>query len=274
MNQELVNELRQKVGGLNLMPTKEEYYQAMCTHRDVNTGNNVLVASEDGTELNCPICSAAFHSLSMNESEVSEATETIVDVLQNIKMMYLDIPTEVCREYMKIIPMIEKIPQLYKIAAANYRQYENAVTTVNNGPSSLISQYNYVTGPTAMYGVPQPQMQMPMMGQQYPYPTPNQGQEVYMQPQQPMNQQMGMPQQMPPMMNPMGGYNDMVMGGYNPQQMQMTDGFNNPFYGQQPQFTQMNQQSQNPQQCACGHDHAQQGSPVSETVTVEKKFNV
>ena len=248
-------EMQQK-GGLNLMPTKPEYYQAICTHRDIKTGKNVVIADETGTELTCPICGSQFGTLKMTQKDVEEATKVVSDILENIKVMYLDIPPEVCSEYMKILPMVKKIPALYKIAAANFCQYENAVNIAQTGTSNLISQYNYINGPTGpMYNMPNPAMgmmpQQPyMMGQQQPM-----AQQAYMAPYP----------------------NETVMqSAFTQQQMDMTGGGYNPFYGQQqqqqqpPQFTTMQSQNQQTQQqCNCGGHQQQQ-----ETVTVEKKFNV
>ena len=251
-------ELQQKAGGLNLMPTKEEYYQAICTHRDIKSGYNVTIEDESGN-LTCPICSSQFRSLNMTDKDVEEAVSTIVDILENTKMLYLDIPPEVCQEFMKILPMVKKIPALYKIAAANFRQYENIPTSVQNGPSSLISQYNYVNGPLgAQFSVPMPYMQQQPMMQQ---------------PQQAYMQQPGMMQSQQPYMMPY--QTDMVNPtGFTQQQIDMTAG--NPFYQQpqQPQFTNMNGQQH---QCNCGNNHQQPTSNNQEqgqTVVVDKKFNV
>lgn len=261
---EQAQELQQNAG-LNLMPTKEEYLQAICTHRDLKSGQNVLVADETGSNLTCPICASQFRALNMTEQDVKEAVDTVSDVLENIKMLYLDIPPEVCQEFMKILPMVKKIPALYKIAAANFRQYENAVTTAQNGPSSLIGQYNYINSPMGPSGftVPNPYpQQMNMGGFQQP---------MYQQPmpqyQQPAPQQAYM----------MPYQNDMVQPmGYSQQQMDMTGGMN-PFFGQpqnvNPQFTNMQGQPQQPQNnCNCGNHQEQ--VPQNGTVEVEKKFNV
>lgn len=250
LTMEQVQELQQKAGGLNLMPTKEEYYQAICTHRDVKNGQNVLVANETGDELTCPICASQFAPLNMTEQDVKEAVKMVCDILENTKMLYLDIPPEVCAEFMKILPMIKKIPALYKIAAANFRQYENAVNIAQTGSSSFINQYNFVNGPTGPnYGIPNPMMM----------------QQSMMMPQQPMMQQQAYmaPQEM---VQPMG---------FTQQQMDMTGGFN-PFYGNpqaQPQFTNMQGQQQPQQNCNCGN-HQQAPQQQQGEVAVEKQFNV
>lgn len=263
LTMEQAQELQQSAG-LNLMPTKEEYLQAICTHRDLKSGQNVLVADETGSNLTCPICASQFEALNMTEQDVKDAVKIVADILENTKMLYLDIPPEVCQEFMKILPMVKKIPALYKIAAANFRQYENAVTTAQNGPSSLIGQYNYINSPMGPsgYSVPNPYPQQMNMNMNMGYP-----QQQMMYPQQPQQQAYMMPYQ-----------NEMVQPmGYSQQQMDMTGGFN-PFFGQggqqtNPQFT--NMQGQPQQNCNCGnHQQEPQQTVQNGTVEVEKKFNV
>ena len=77
LTMEQAQELQQSAG-LNLMPTKEEYLQAICTHRDLKSGQNVLVADETGSNLTCPICASQFEALNMTEQDVKDAVKIVV----------------------------------------------------------------------------------------------------------------------------------------------------------------------------------------------------
>lgn len=260
LTKEQAAELRQKGGGLSLVPTKEEVLQAICTHRDLTTGESRLVPNDDGT-VTCTICGSTFSTLEVDQEQVKEATNVIIDILQNTKALYLDIPEQVCADYFKIIPLVAKIPQLYKVASDNFKQYEGINPVSMEGSNNLFARYNMMTGPTApMYAQPmqyQPMYQQPV----YQQPAYDPNMAVYNQvPQQPF---------------------------YGQQAMQMTAEapIGNPFYGQpqqapayqqpvapQPQFTNINNAATAaaPAQTA----PATPTAPVKENVEVTKQFNV
>lgn len=229
LTKEQAAELRQTGGGLSLVPTREESLRAICTHRDLNTGESRLVSNDDGS-VTCTICGSTFSTLEVTQDQVKEATNVVLDILQNTKALYLDIPEDVCAQYFKIIPLVEKIPQLYKVASDNFKQYEGINPLSNEGSNNLFARYNMMTGPVMPQYNYQPMQYQPMYGQQLVQPQFAQQQ---------------------PMMNyaPQQPY-------YNQQMMQMTAEApiqgTNPFYGQPqaapqtqpttvtPQFTNIN----------------------------------
>lgn len=259
LTKEQVAELRQKGGGLSLVPTKEEVLQAICTHRDLTTGESRLVSNDDGT-VTCTICGSTFSTLEVDQEQVKEATNVIIDILQNTKALFLDIPEQVCADYFKIIPLVAKIPQLYKVASDNFKQYEGINPVSMEGSNNLFARYNMMTGPTApMYA--QPMQYQPVYQQPVYQPAYDPNMAVYNQvPQQPF---------------------------YGQQAMQMTAEapVGNPFYGQQapaayqqpalPQFTNINNAATAaaPAQTATTVTTAPT-APVKENVEVTKQFNV
>ena len=174
VTKEQLAELRKNGGGLSLVPTKEEMIQAICTHRDLNTGESRLVQNDDGT-VTCTMCGSTFSTLEVDQEQVKEATNVILDILQNTKALYLDIPDQVCSEYFRIIPLVKKIPDLYKVASDNFKQYEGVNPMSYEGSNNIFARYNMLTGPTApQYGYGQPMQYQPYYNQQ-----PVMGQQVY-----------------------------------------------------------------------------------------------
>ena len=252
LTKEQLAELRQKGGGLSLVPTREEVLQAICTHRDLNTGESRLVQNDDGS-VTCTMCGSTFNTLEVTQEEVKQATEVITDILQNTKALYLDIPEQVCADYFKIIPLVKKIPDLYKIASDNFKQYEGVNPMSYNGSDNLFARYNMMTGPVApSYGYQQPMQYQPYYNQQPMYQT------------QPMTEYVQQPY-------------------YNQQQMQMTAEapLGNPFYGQQQPMVQQPVQPQtvtpqftNVNNAVTATAPTTNTPPVKENIEVVKQFNV
>ena len=249
VTKEQLAELRQKGGGLSLVPTKEEITQAICTHRDLVTGESRLRSNNDGT-VTCEMCGATFSTMEIDQEQAKDAANVVIDILENIKALYLDIPEQVCAEYMRIIPLVKKIPDLYKVASDNFKMYEGVNPMSYEGNNNIFARYNMMTGPVAP---------------QYSYAQPTQYQPYYQ------------PQQMMPYAAPMNEY--VQQPYYQPQQLQMTAEapVGNPFYGQpvqqqaqpvpQPQFTNINN-------AATATPPAQPTAPATENVEVTKQFNV
>lgn len=252
--------VRQEVGALSLAPTEAELVESKCTHRDLESGLDVSTIMPDGT-VYCPICEGNFIDVSgLTEEEVQATVDNMVGILEMIKMSYLDIPVDVCTQYMAIIPLIKKAVALYKIALKHFSKYEGVNTVNPNGSNALINRYNYAIGNSVPMGVMQSV-------------TPAQ---------QPMYDQFG---------NPVYTQQQMVNPAYQQQQFVQPNGAmgmvpNSPFYAnpnvqvqQQQQDVTMNpnvQQVQAQQQVQQAQQNVQQQPPVTnpDTVEVVKSFNV
>lgn len=190
LTMEEIKMLRQKGEKFTLGLTQEEQLRGVCFHRDQN--GETLVENPDGT-VRCTICGHVFDPVNgLTKDELEAAVAGVTDILQTIKMLYLDMPEEAAREYFQIIPLINKIPQLYERAAENFSRHENINNFRFNGAPSASLLYNMLGSgsfnPTMGMGgfQQQPMMGQPAMGQPY------MNQPIYGQPQM-MGQQMGQP---------------------------------------------------------------------------------
>lgn len=169
LSQEKIKQYSATGGGFSLKVSQEELDKAVCTHRNPATRDFTLIQNNDGS-VTCTICGATFNPDSIKDDQVQEAVDVILNMLQSSKMMYLDIPEQVCAQYYQMIPFIQKFPQLYKIAVDNYLKYQgynNNQVTYGNG--NAIQQYNMMTG----YGYA-PVMQPMMMNTPVTGYVPNQ----------------------------------------------------------------------------------------------------
>lgn len=189
----------------SLAVTQEEMTRGICNHKNEE---GYLVAYLDpsdptGNTLKCPICSHSFHILTGTNEEVQASVNLILDILQNIKTYYLDMSPQAGREFFKILPFIEKIPNLYKQAQLNFSAYENTNQITPNSQGYGFNMLNNLLSPMQMYGQPMGGNVMPG-APQYQYP-PQAG--FY---NQPMNQPpMGQPAAYAP-----NGYQGNVFGYY------------------------------------------------------------
>lgn len=222
---QLMNHPQKNLFDLNI--TEEDLYRAYCYHND-NT-RPVVMATKDG-ECYCPICQAKFRSEAFSEEEIKNAVGVINDALQQIKLSG-QVPTGFGKDYFSIIPMIHRIPELYKYSNKNMeKMFNNNMYSIAGDISS-----------NAIYDN--------LNSRRYYSPIPQVG--GYYNPQQQMGgyyQQPNMQMQQQPMMatnvNPM-----QVPYGYNPQAPnQQFAAQNNIMMGGQPMMTPNPVQQQTPQQ--------------------------
>lgn len=194
----------------------EEIAKAVCTHKNTQKGVFEIVPNNNPEQpglVTCKICHATFNPDLVNEQYVHQATDMVLNVLQTCKLIGVDLNDEVIRQYFTIIPLIERIPKLYKLVNNSFKKYNDPQALApQNGPN-MMGMYNAMVNPAVPMGMPgygygmgfgQPQMQQtPMMNMQAQ--MVNGGNPLYQQPMngfgQPMNQPMMNQQQAAPQQN-------------------------------------------------------------------------
>lgn len=181
---EKIKELMEKGnGGPKIALTEEDYYEAVCTHR--HNGHLELVETADG-KMRCKICGAEFIPTdNANLDDVKAATENLLNILHTAKVAWLDVPDKTAKEFFQAIAVIKKTPELFKIAMANFQQYNGYSIQNTNTPVNGFGVINQIFGGTPYPAQPyqQPYQQPVYQQAQYdPYGQPIQpmmGQPVY-----------------------------------------------------------------------------------------------
>ena len=251
LTKEEISLLQDKGGAFSTKVTQEDMLKSYCTHK--NNGTVVAYQNPDGS-FTCPICGETFEMLDLTKESVEADVKKVIDDMQNIKLTYLDISSEVARQYFPLIPLLQKLPKLAVMAAANFAKYENNGNAFTNGTSPYgFAAYNQLVmgAPMGGYGAA-PMMggfyQQPMMGQQMMNQPMANGYDPNamvnpMNPQgaYPMYQQPNMMGQMPqqPMMNPPMYQQPNMMG--NPIAGNEFGTYGNPAYAAQQTPVQVSQ---------------------------------
>jgi hypothetical protein len=178
LSDEQIATLRQKGAGFTLSLTKEEIFRGQCNHLDEN-GNPSYITNPDGSST-CTICGHTWRSIDTTKDKVEEAVQVILDILQTTKIMYVNMPEQASREFFQIIPMIEKIPQLYQVASDNFRSYEGNYAGYVNGNANPFALFGTIAGNQGYANAFQYQQTQPYPQQMYQQPV--YGQPVYQQP--------------------------------------------------------------------------------------------
>lgn len=144
----------------SLAITQDELTRGICFHVDEN-GNPTTVTEPDGSTT-CTLCGATWNSNELTAEQVQEATNNILSVLQTIKLMYINFPDKAAREFYQIIPLIGKVPQLYKIAADNFRTFEGYQNGYYNGMPNPFMLFGQVVGGNGYANAFQYQQTQPM----------------------------------------------------------------------------------------------------------------
>lgn len=151
--------LKQKAPQFSLAVSQVDQLQAICTHRNQN--GDTLVQNADGS-VTCTICGKTFTPVNADQQTVEQIFKSVVDVLETMKIMYMDIPNDVTKGYFQMIPYLEKGPQLYKIASDHYSRYGNSSVMskdYNNGGNAF-ALYSALMNPSMAMGAANPAMQM------------------------------------------------------------------------------------------------------------------
>lgn len=138
--------------------SEEEYLRALCTHKDVRTGNISLNHNDDGS-VTCAICGENFRIVDTSEGAITmediEATcSNFNDIFQTIKLIYGAIPEDVGRQLYVISGFIKKVPMFYKYAKTWFEQ----IGKTGQGFAPFNSDPNYTMFRTLFHS-PNPMMQ-------------------------------------------------------------------------------------------------------------------
>lgn len=275
LSNEQIKSLQQKQQQFSLALTQEEYLRAVCNHRNMDGTGDTLVYDPETGEATCTICGYRFRPIEPNvtPAEIKEDVDRIVDILQTIKLMYVDLPPEAAKDYFPVIALIEKVPQLFEFAAKNMAKHEiynwqysnknmGAFNMFNNLQNMFSGGYQQPMYGGMPQGNPQPYMNPYMNNGGYGAPMPN---PALNNPNMMGGNGFGYPgasQQSTPQMNP-----QMVSGGgYSP----TTNGFQ--FVpGQNPNMVNPAQNQGNPGQQVASAPEApktEETSTVTQNVTV------
>lgn len=222
-----IAELMKTNNQFSLALSEKDKKRAVCNHQKADGTGDALVDDPATGKIVCNICGYSFKPLDAfvtTPESLQGAVDDILDVLQTIKLIYFDLDGTVAREYFQIIPLIEKIPSLFQIAAKNYAKHESVMPWANNNKNmSTIQAFamlsNMINGGAAPYNNPSFAMGGAGFNPAYAAPNPAMYQQM------PQQQPMGMAPQAPT--NGFGYMGSGPMGGYQAQ----TNGFQT-VYGQ------------------------------------------
>jgi hypothetical protein len=160
---EEIERLQKKVAQFSIGITEEERLRGICTHRSPDGTHDMLIEDPITKNMRCQICGYEFAPVnsSVTAQDIKDSVQVIQDILQTIKLLYIDLPPEAAREYFQIIPLIDKIPDLFEFAAKNFNKHEVNQWNVNGYNPNTVNMFNNLLN---MFG--QGPIPTPMPGQQ------------------------------------------------------------------------------------------------------------
>lgn len=195
--------LQEGNGSPKLAVTQDDVNKAICTHR--YNGQSMVYPINGGSKFKCKICGAEFHIVdNASQEDIDKCAENLHDVMHTAKLMWYDVPERTGVELFQTLAVVDKVPEMFKIASNNFRQYGINNVAYQSGPVGGFNMLNRIIPPVApaygyynqpmypqqpygqqfdpntgmpiqqpMYGQPQP-MGQPMYQQQVAYQTPQQ----------------------------------------------------------------------------------------------------
>lgn len=149
LTEEQQRKLQKQVDKFSTALTEKDVLESYCTHRTPKDGMTLYTDQNDNQI--CTICGEVMHLERYTPQQVEEIVDKFVNLLDNIKAIYFDIPEDVVKEFFQIIPYCKRVPKLYALAVNNYEKYvPNGEAPVNN--VNLSSAYNAWMGLNNLYG--------------------------------------------------------------------------------------------------------------------------
>lgn len=145
-------ELHRGTSALSLEIPREDMLRAKCTHRDPVTRQFTTRENGDGS-VTCMKCGARFNPVSdVSPEEIRKVIGGTIDILQTIKMTYIDMTPEIVQAYFVVLPFLEIAPKMYDAAM---QTFSNVVPgqgiSPNYAPGDIFnSLYSAVANPGMM----------------------------------------------------------------------------------------------------------------------------
>lgn len=120
-----IEQLSKKASQFSIAITNEERLRGICNHRTADGTKDALVEDPITGNMRCQICGYEFKPVdpSVSIEDIKDSVQVIENILQTIKLLYIDLPPEAARDYFQIIPLIDKIPELFEFAAKNFSKH-------------------------------------------------------------------------------------------------------------------------------------------------------
>ena len=126
LTQEEYSRLVKNDNAFSLALSETDVLRGICNHRSLDGMSDSLVNEPDGT-VRCNICNYVFSPVdpSLTKEDIRDSVNLINDILQTIKLLFVDMPISSQREFFQIIPLLDKVPQLFELATRNFSKHEN-----------------------------------------------------------------------------------------------------------------------------------------------------
>ena len=190
LSDEEIDSLQRKQQQFSLAITNEEYLRAVCNHRTKDGSRDTLTTDPETGRVTCAICGYQFTPVEPNITldQIKDDVNVMIDILQTIKLMYIDLPKDAAKDFFPIIALLEKVPKLFDFAVKNMQkhevynwQYSNrnmGAFNMFNNLQNMFSGAGFMPQNSGYMGQPQPNgyqfggYQHPMMGGGYPNEQP------------------------------------------------------------------------------------------------------
>lgn len=118
--------------------TPEEMTKAKCPHRLIKedgTAQSWMTTSDGGMTAHCAGCGATFRLQKVSPEELSNAIDIVKSTIQQAKAYGFQMPEEFFTEYAMIIPLLDKLPQIYTMANINFAEIQRSLRPVTSAPN-------------------------------------------------------------------------------------------------------------------------------------------
>ena len=143
MTAEDLKALKPEKREFNMNLTGEEMARAKCPHKNKT---QILLEKVAGNVVRCKQCGTEFDLTMLSKEEVQSAVNAIKNVLNQMKTYAINFTPDFYSEYMMMLALLDKCPDLYEMAKENFTEVTKQVSNsqfVTPNPNPAFNRYGF-----------------------------------------------------------------------------------------------------------------------------------
>ncbi len=98
--------------------------EGLCMHRGVDS-DSTIIPVESTDLVRCILCGKEFHIKDkLTREEVEQKIGEAIDIIQTLKILFVDMSPETARGLFIVLPLLEKVPELYSLGQKSFEAYK------------------------------------------------------------------------------------------------------------------------------------------------------
>lgn len=119
-----IEKLQKETNSIKIGLTSEEILKSRCTHRTADGEKDSLIYDPNTGIARCTICGRTLKPIDPEKTEnIQEHIDFVISLIESMKLLNASRETdEAYAEIYKVSPMLDKLPELFKISVEDFNK--------------------------------------------------------------------------------------------------------------------------------------------------------